>query len=73
MDKQHFDRLVEGVRAMMRHMAGRPVRGARVTELAAPDERTIREAAQIGQSQSARPTSVSLRTLQHRARRRARP
>ncbi|MFN7571675.1 MAG: hypothetical protein ACK5TK_09515 [Betaproteobacteria bacterium] len=37
MDKQHFDRLVKGVRAMKRYASGFPVRGARVTELPAPE------------------------------------
>ena len=32
MDKRHFDQLVEGVREMKRHMAGKSVRGARTTE-----------------------------------------
>jgi hypothetical protein len=37
MDKRHFDQLVKGVREMKRHMAGKAVRGARVTTLAEPD------------------------------------
>lgn len=45
MEKQHFDQVVEGVREMKRHMAGKSVRGARTTELAEPDVRAIREAA----------------------------
>lgn len=44
MDKRHFDQLVKGVREMRRHMAGTSVRGPRVTELAQPDIRAIREA-----------------------------
>ena len=36
MDEKHFDQLVKGVGEMRRHMAGRPVRGARTTELAEP-------------------------------------
>ena len=47
MDKQHFDQLVKGVREMKRHMAGKRVRGAKTTELSAPDVRNIREAAKI--------------------------
>jgi len=54
MDKQHFDQLVKGVREMTRHMAGKSVRGARTTELPAPDVRTIRGAARISQSQFAK-------------------
>lgn len=45
MDKEHFDELVKGVREMKRHMAGKTVRGAKSTEVPAPDVRTIREAA----------------------------
>lgn len=77
MDKQRFDQLVKGVRAMKRHMAaksaGKPVRGVRVTELPAPDARTIREAAKISQSQFARLIGVNLRTLQNWEQQRTRP
>ena len=56
MDKTHFDQLVAGVKEMKRHMAGKAVRGARVTEIAEPDVnvRAIREAASISQSQFAK-------------------
>ncbi len=73
MDKKHFDQLVKGVREMKRHMAGRPVRGARTTELAEPDIRAIREAAKISQSQFAKLIGVNLRTLQNWEQRRTRP
>ncbi len=69
MDKRHFDQLVKGVREMKRHIegvrAGKSVRGARTTELPAPDVRTIREAAKISQSQFAKLKGVNLRTLQN--------
>lgn len=65
MDKQHFDRLVKGVREMKCHMAGKSVRGTRIAELPAPDVRTIREAAKISQSQFAKLIGVNLRTLQN--------
>ena len=65
MDKRHFDQLVKGVREMKRHMAGKPVRGTRATELAEPDVRAIREAAKISQSQFAKLIGVNLRTLQN--------
>ena len=52
MDKLHFDQLVKGVREMKRHIAGKPVRGARVTELTQPDVRAIREAAKIESNRS---------------------
>lgn len=73
MDKAHFDKLVQGVREMNRHMAGRSVRGARVREIREPDVRTIREAAQISQAQFARLIGVNLRTLQNWEQRRTRP
>lgn len=73
MDKQHFDQLIKGVREMKRHMAGKPVRGARTTELTAPDVRAIREAAQISQSQFAKLIGVNLRTLQNWEQQRTRP
>jgi putative transcriptional regulator len=73
MDKQHFDQLVKGVREMKRHMAGKRVRGAKVTELSAPDVRTIREAAKISQSQFAKLIGVNLRTLQNWEQQRTQP
>jgi putative transcriptional regulator len=72
-DKKHFDQLVKGVREMKRHMAGRPVRGARTTELAEPDIRAIREAAKISQSQFAKLIGVNVRTLQNWEQHRTRP
>ena len=65
MDKQHFDQLVKGVREMKRHMAGKRVRGAKVTILDTPNVRLIREAADISQSQFAKLIGVNLRTLQN--------
>ena len=73
MDKQHFDQLVKGVREMKRHIAGKRVRGAKTTELTAPDVRTIREAARISQSQFAKLIGVNLRTLQNWEQQRTRP
>ena len=73
MDKKHFDQLVKGVREMKRHMAGKAVRGAKTTVVSAPDVRTIREAAQISQSQFARLIGVNLRTLQNWEQHRTRP
>ncbi len=73
MDKLHFDQLVKGVREMKRHMAGKTVRGARVTELTQPDVRAIREAAKISQSQFAKLIGVNLRTLQNWEQRRTHP
>ena len=73
MNKQHFDQLVKGVREMKRHMARKRVRGAKTTELPAPDVRTIREAAKISQSQFAKLIGVNLRTLQNWEQQRTRP
>ena len=73
MDKRHFDQLVKGVREMKRHMAGKRVRGAKATELSAPDVRTIREAAKISQSQFAKLIGVNLRTLQNWEQQRTQP
>ena len=73
MDKKHFDQLVKGVREMKRHMAGKRVRGAKSTELLAPDVRTIREAAKISQSQFAKLIGVNLRTLQNWEQQRTQP
>ena len=73
MDKEHFDQLIKGVREMKRHTAGKRVRGVRTTELPAPDVRTIREAAQISQSQFAKLIGVNLRTLQDWEQRRTQP
>jgi putative transcriptional regulator len=73
MDKQHFDQLVNGVREMKRHMAGKAVLGARTTQIDEPDVRAIREAAKISQSQFAELIGVNLRTLQNWEQRRTRP
>jgi putative transcriptional regulator len=73
MDKQHFDQLIKGVREMKRHLAGKPVRGIKVTDLVEPDVRAIREAARISQSQFATLIGVNLRTLQNWEQHRTRP
>lgn len=73
MDDRHFEQLVEGVREMKRHLAGKRVPGARVSELVEPDVRAIREAAHISQSQFAELIGVNLRTLQNWEQRRTRP
>ena len=73
MDDKHFEQLVKGVRQMKRHMAGKTVRGIKVTDIPQPDVRAIREAAQISQSQFARLIGVNLRTLQNWEQRRTRP
>ena len=44
---------MKGVSEMQRHMAGKPIRGARATVVDEPDVRAIRKAAEISQSQFA--------------------
>lgn len=53
------------VGARKRHIAGKTVRGVRVTEIAEPDVRAIREAARISQSQFAKLIGVNVHTLQN--------
>ena len=72
MNQPHFDQLVKGVRDMKRHMAGKAVRGAVVTNVGAPDDplnaevkvKAIRETALTSQSQFAKLIGVNLRTPQ---------
>jgi putative transcriptional regulator len=73
MDVENFDQLARGVRELKRHIAGKPVPGIRVTEIAEPDVRAIREAAQLSQSLFARLIGVNVRTLQNWERRHTRP
>ena len=73
MDKQHFEQLIKGIREMKRHVAGKVVRGARVTEMTEPDIRGIREAAKISQTQFAKLIGVNVRTLQNWEQNRTRP
>ncbi len=73
MDKQHFDQLVKGVREMKRHIAGKRVRGAKVTRIDTPSVKSIREAAQVSQSQFAKLIGVNLRTLQNWEQERTKP
>ncbi len=73
MDKQHFNQLVKGVREMKRHMNAKSVPGARISKLAEPDVRSIREVAKISQSQFAKLIGVSVRTLQNWEQHRTRP
>jgi putative transcriptional regulator len=73
MDKGHFEQLVKGVREMKRHMAGKPVRGARESSVDEPDVRRIREAASISQAQFARLIGVNVRTLQNWEQKRTKP
>ena len=73
MDKQHFEQLIKGVCEMKRHVAGKVIRGARMTELTEPNIRAIREAAKIIQTQFAKLIGVNVRTLQNWEQNRTRP
>jgi len=75
MDKQHFDQLVKGVREMKRHIAGKRVRVAKVavTQIDVASVKSIREAAQVSQSQFAKLIGVNLRTLQSWEQERTKP
>ena len=52
MDKQHFDQLVKGVKTMKRHLADKPVRGTRATELPAPEVRSSAKPQKSGKAGS---------------------
>lgn len=73
MDKRHFKKLVSGVRELKRHIASENVHGRIVAGVAAPSVRSIREAAQISQSQFAKLIGVNLRTLQNWEQERTKP
>jgi hypothetical protein len=64
MDKELFDQR-QSCPADKAPYRGNTVRGGRTTEPNEPDIRAIREAAKISQSQFAKPTGVSARTLQN--------
>jgi putative transcriptional regulator len=65
MDKTDFDNLVKSINEMKRHLAGKRVRGVRVTHVGLTDVQAIRKAANISQSQFAKLIGVNLRTLQN--------
>ena len=73
MDKTHFDNLVKSVKEMRRHMAGKRVRGVRITRVVVVDVQAIRKSANISQAQFAKLIGVNLRTLQNWEQRRTRP
>ncbi|NJR71857.1 MAG: helix-turn-helix domain-containing protein [Gammaproteobacteria bacterium] len=58
---------------MKHHIAGKQVRGVKTTTLNAPSVKSIREAAQISQSQFAKLIGVNLRTLQNWEQERTKP
>jgi hypothetical protein len=52
MDRAHFKRLLQGVKEMKLHLAGKRVRVARVTRLDALDMRSIRKATKVNRCRS---------------------
>lgn len=73
MDKKHFDNLVKSVKEMRRHMAGKRVRGVRITRVVVADVQAIRKSANVSQAQFAKLIGVNLRTLQNWEQGRTRP
>jgi hypothetical protein len=52
MDRAHFKDLLQGVEEMKLHLAGKRVRGARVTRLYAPDMRVAGKATKVNRRRS---------------------
>lgn len=73
MDKNEFDSLVKGVKEMRRHMAGKRVRGVRITRVVVADVQAIRKSANVSQARFAKLIGVNLRTLQNWEQGRTRP
>ena len=73
MDKKHFDNLVKSIKEMRRHMAGKRVRGVRITRVVVADVQAIRKSANVSQARFAKLIGVNLRTLQNWEQRRTRP
>ncbi len=73
MNDKQFAELKDAVLMMARHQRGEKVAGMRVSEVAEPDVKAIREAAQVSQSDFARLIGINLRTLQNWEQSRSRP
>jgi len=73
MDKANFEQLVQGIKDMKRHLAGKRVRGIRTTRVDAPGIQAIRKAANLSQPRFAKLIGVNLRTLQNWEQGRTRP
>jgi len=65
MDKENFEQLVKSIKDMKRHIAGKRVRGIRVTRIETTDVLAIRKAANLSQPRFAKLIGVNLRTLQN--------
>lgn len=64
MDEKQVSNLLESVRWMKRHQAGKTKAG-RVTRIEAPDVKVVRSRAQLAQPEFAKLIGVSVRTLQN--------
>jgi putative transcriptional regulator len=73
MNEKQFAEIKDAVAMMARHLRGEKVTGVRVTEIAEPDVKAIREAANVSQNDFARMIGVNLRTLQNWEQLRSRP
>jgi putative transcriptional regulator len=73
MDKENFEQLVKSIKDMKRHIAGKRVRGIRVTRIETTDVLAIRKAANLSQPRFAKLIGVNLRTLQNWEQGRTRP
>lgn len=73
MDKENFEQLVKSIKDMKRHIAGKRVRGIRVTRIETTDVLAIRKSANLSQPRFAKLIGVNLRTLQNWEQGRTRP
>lgn len=73
MDKENFEQLVKSIKDMKRHLAGKRVRGIRVTRIETTDVLAIRKAANLSQPRFAKLIGVNVRTLQNWEQGRTRP
>jgi putative transcriptional regulator len=64
MDEKLFSDLLESVKWMKRHQAGK-TRGGRTTQVKTPDAKEVRARTNLPQSDFARLIGVSVRTLQN--------
>jgi putative transcriptional regulator len=73
MDDKLFADLLQSVREMKAHMHGKSVGGAKVSKLAEPEPRAIREFTKLSQSEFAQLVGVPVKTLQNWEQKRTRP
>jgi putative transcriptional regulator len=73
MNDKLFADLLQSVRDMGAHAHGKAVRGVRITEIAEPEPRALREATQLSQREFAELIGVPVKTLQNWEQKRTRP